>query len=77
MLDELFNSNQKTTQKAVFKEQATSVQPTVKPRLTETKIEVDDEIDTVYERISSACGGNPYLECMILGELINSPRSKR
>ena len=76
MLDELFNSTKKTTQKAVFKEQAT-VQPTVKPTFTETKIEVDDEIDTVYERISSACGGNPYLECMILGELINSPRSKR
>lgn len=76
MLDELFNSTKKTTQKAVFKEQAT-VQPMVKPTFAETKIEVDDEIDTVYERISSACGGNPYLECMILGELINSPRSKR
>lgn len=60
----------------------TEIKSTLKPRIKREKDEITaGEISstdsTVIDNISKACNGNKYLESIILGELLNSPKFKK
>lgn len=38
---------------------------------------VEPREDVVLKNIENACGGNRYLEAMILGEILNAPKGRR
>ena len=40
------------------------------------EIKAEENKDVLLENVERACSGNRYLEAMVLGEIVNSPRFK-
>lgn len=57
--------------------EGSTVQQTVISKPQPKPAQAEKREDVLLQRVESACGGNRYLEGMILGEILNTPKWRR